>query len=198
MFTPEQTAMLTTTCYNPERWDYYWHMPPCDFVMRRLERKDDKVYGTPRLVEAWRDAILAHPFAYLKHRLAVAGQFFGRDVLLIPVLDLDTPGRRVHTGNPLFMAMIAIQNVLQPIWLLSIGFWLAVALVVYALAWPLRGTAAGTFALGTTGSAIVYVLAFLPLAVAADFRYGYWCVLASLAGVVAVVAGYSAKSSAKV
>ena len=85
-----------------------------------------------------------------------------------------------------------MQNVLQPIWLLSIGFWLAVAILVYALAWPLRAMPAGAFALGTAGSGIVYVLTFLPFGVAADFRYGYWCVLASLAGAVAVIAGHRA------
>ena len=188
-FTPEQTAMLTSKCYNPERWDYYWHIKPCDFVMQRLERKDDKIFGTPRLVEAWRNAVLSHPLAYLKHRATFMGTFLSRDVLLIPVLDLNEPSRRVHAGNPLFTAMIAVQNVLQPIWLLSLGFWLAVAILVCALAWPLRATSAGAFALGATGSGIVYVLSFLPFGVAADFRYGYWCVLATLVGAVAVLAG---------
>ena len=35
------------------------------------------------------------------------------------------------------------------------------------------------------GCAIVYVMTFLAVGVAADFRYGYWCVLATLAGAVA-------------
>ena len=36
---------------------------------------------------------------------------------------------------------------------------------------------------------IVYVLSYFPFGVSAEFRYGYWCVLASLAGAVAVLAG---------
>jgi hypothetical protein len=189
-FTPEQTAMLfSDTCYNPERWDYYWHIAPCDFVMRRLERKDDKVFGTPRLVAAWRNAVLSDPIAYLKHRATFMRTFLSRDVLLIPVLDLNEPSRQVHTRNPLFMAMIAVQNALQPTWLLSLGFWLAIAIAVCAAAWPIRATAAGAFAFGATGSSVVYVLSFFPFGVAADFRYGYWCVLASLVGAVAVIAG---------
>ncbi len=90
--------------------------------------------------------------------------------------------------------MIAVQNVLQPIWLLSLGFWLAIAILVCALAWPLRTRPAGAFALGATGSGIVYVLSFLPFGVAADFRYGYWCVLASLVGAIAVLAGRRANA----
>jgi hypothetical protein len=189
-FTPEQTAMLfTTKCYNPTRWDYYWHIEPCDFVMRHLESKEDKIFATPRLVDAWRNAVLSNPFAYLKHRATFMRTFLSRDVLLIPVLDLNQPSRQVHARNPLFMAMIAIQNVLQPIWLLSLGFWLAFAIVVCAFAWPLRAVPAGAFALGATGSGVAYVLSYFPFGVAADFRYGYWCVLASLAGAVAVLAG---------
>ncbi|MPZ36618.1 MAG: hypothetical protein GEU95_00915 [Rhizobiales bacterium] len=189
-FTPEQTAMMfTSQCYNPDRWDYYWHIAPCDFVMQRLERKDDTIFGTPRLVEAWRNAVLSNPLAYLKHRASVMRAFLSRDVLLIPVLDLDEPSRQIHAQNPLFMAMVAVQNVLQPLWLLSLGVWLAIAIVICALAWPLRTTPSGAFVLGVSGSGIVYVLTFFPFGVAADFRYGYWCVLASLTGAVVVLAG---------
>jgi len=197
-FTPEQTAMLLSdTCYKPERWDYYWHIAPCDFVMRRLERKDDKIFGTPRLVEAWRNAVLSDPIAYLKHRATFMRSFLSRDVLLIPVLDLNEPSRQVHARNPLFMAMIAVQNVLQPTWLLSLGFWLAIAIAVCAAAWLIRATPSGAFALGATGSSVAYVLSFFPFGVAADFRYGYWCVLASLVGAVAVIAGRRAAATAR-
>lgn len=190
-FTPEQTAMLFTgKCYDPDRWDRYWHIAPCDFVMQRLESTSDPIFGTPRLVDAWRDAVLTNPRAYLKHRLNFMATFLSRDVLLIPVLDLNEPSRQVHATNPLFMAMIGVQNVLQPLWLLSLGFWLVVAIIVCAFAWPLRTTPAGAFAFGATGSGIVYVLSFLPFGVAADFRYGYWCVLASLTGAVVVLAGH--------
>ena len=123
-------------------------------------------------------------------------RFLSRDVLLIPVLDLNEPSRRMHVTNPLFTAMVAVQNVLQPIWLLSLGFWLAVAILVCALAWPLRATPAGAFAFGATGSGVVYLLSFLPFGVASDFRYGYWCVLASLVGAVAVAAGRRSMASA--
>jgi hypothetical protein len=38
---------------------------------------------------------------------------------------------------------------------------------------------------GVTLSAVVYVMTFFAVGVAADFRYAYWCVLATLAGAVA-------------
>ena len=62
----EQTALLTSKCYDPVRWDTYWHVPPCPFVMQRLERPDDMIFGTPRLIEAWWRAVSTHPLAYLQ------------------------------------------------------------------------------------------------------------------------------------
>jgi hypothetical protein len=196
-FTPEQTKMLfTDVCYNPTRWDYYWHIEPCDFVMQRLERKDDKIFGTPRLVEAWRNAVTSNPLAYLKHRATFMRTFLAEPLLVVPTLDLDEPSRRIHAQNPFFMAMIAVHNALQPTWLLRMGLWLLIAIVVCALAWPLRATASGAFAIGTAGSAVVYVLSYFPFGVAAEFRYGYWCVLASLVGMMAVLAEWRAASRA--
>ncbi len=66
----EKTALLTIRCYNPDRWDSYWTIEPCRFVMARLERPDDVIFGTPRLdasVEATPSRRI--PLAYLRHRL---------------------------------------------------------------------------------------------------------------------------------
>ena len=38
-WTAEQTALLKDKCYNPQRWDFYWHLPPCPFVMERLNAR---------------------------------------------------------------------------------------------------------------------------------------------------------------
>ncbi len=69
------------------------------------------------------------------------------------------------------------------------------AAAVCALAWPARATPSGAFAVAVTGSAIVYVLSFSLLGVAAEFRYGYWCVLATLAGSVTAIAARSEASA---
>ena len=138
-----------------------------------------------------------NPLAYLQHRLTFMRTFLAEPILVLTVLELDQAERRVHTQNPFFMAMIAVHNALQPTWLFRMGLWLALAIAVCAFAWPLRATPSGAFAIGTTGSAIVYVLSYFPFGVSAEFRYGYWCVLASLAGAVAVLAGRSAKSAEK-
>jgi hypothetical protein len=45
-------------------------------------------------------------------------------------------------------------------------------------------TSPGVFAISVVASGIIYVLSFDLLGIAADFRYAYWCVLASLAGLI--------------
>jgi hypothetical protein len=188
-FTPEQTAMLfTSACYNPTRWDYYWHLPGCNFVMKRLDAPADKIFGTPRLVAAWWSAVKAHPLAYVEHRLNFLWTFLTGSNLVIPVLDLDHPTRQIHAQNPYFMGLVAAYITLEPTFVFRLGFWLALALGICPLAWPVRATPSGAFAIGITGSAIVYVLSFLPFGVAAEYRYGYWCVLACIAGAAAVMA----------
>jgi hypothetical protein len=187
-FTPEQTALLYTgKCYDPAKWDYYWTVEPCKFVMDRLEDKRDVMFGQPRLTEAWVKAVTAHPLAWLRHRATFMATFLGRSNLAIPIWELDRPERAVHADNPLFMELVALHNALHPTWLFRPGLWLALAAAACALAWRRRSTASGAFAVGLTASAVVYVLTFFPLGVASDFRYAYWAVLAGLVGAVAAL-----------
>lgn len=182
----DQTALLIGKCYDPVRWDSYWHVEPCPFVMRRLERPDDVIFGTPRLIEAWWHALSAHPVAYLSHRATFMWQFLGRSNLVLPVWDWLDPAS-AYGHSPYFTPLVALHDQLQPTLLFRPGLWLVLAGVVGACAWRARSTPAGAFALGVTASAIAYVLAFFVLGVAADFRYAYWCVLATMAGAVAAV-----------
>ena len=181
----EQTALLNGKCYDPVRWDSYWHVPPCPFVMQRLERPDDLIFGTPRLVEAWWRAVSGHPLAYLQHRAAFMWQFLGRSNLVLPVWDWPDPAGYGH--SPYFKPLVALHDALQPTILFRPGLWLVLAVAVGAFAWRTRGTPAGAFAVAVTASAVVYVMTFSVVGVAADFRYAYWCVLATLAGAVAAI-----------
>jgi hypothetical protein len=59
-----------------------------------------------------------------------------------------------------------------------------------------RTRRAGAFAIAVAGSATIYVLTFLPFGVAADFRYGYWCVPACLVAATALFAAYRERAPA--
>src|SRR5262252_1378462 len=49
----DQTALLTSQCYEPFLWHTYSHMASCPFLIQRLERPDFVIFGTPRLAAAW-------------------------------------------------------------------------------------------------------------------------------------------------
>jgi hypothetical protein len=183
----EEIALLTNGCYNPERWDTYWTIEPCRFVMQRLESSDDIIFGTPRLTAAWWRAVTTHPLAYLAHRASFMRTFLGRSNLTLELYNLDQPGFTPLTRNPRFRTVLALHEALKPTVLFRLGFWLILAAAIGAVAWRARATPAGAFAIGATGSAIIYVMTFFVVGVASDFRYGYWCVLASLVGAAGVL-----------
>jgi hypothetical protein len=185
-WTADQAALLTSKCYDPVRWDSYWHVPPCPFVMQRLERPDDAIFGTPRLVAAWGHAVAAHPLAYLEHRATFMWQFLARSNLVLPVWDWLDPNS-AYGHSPYFTPLVALHDVLQPTLLFRPGLWLLAAAAVLGVAWRRRARPAGAYAVAVTVSAIVYVMTFFAVGVAADFRYAYWCVLATLTGAIAAL-----------
>jgi len=191
-----ESAMLTAECYNPERWDSYWTLEPCRFVMQRLERRDDVIFGSPRLMQAWARAVTAHPLAYLSHRATFMWTLLARPTLTLELYHLDDPGWTPLAQNRWFRTLLALHDVLKPTVLFRLGFWLMFATAISAFAWRARATPAGAFALGVTGSAVVYVMTFFLVGVAAEFRYGYWCVLASLVGTAAAVAAQRERAAA--
>src|SRR5262249_33647157 len=104
--------------------------------------------------------------------------------LVLPVWDWQ--GRVAGYGHsPRFAPVLALHERLQPTVLFRAGVWLVLACAVAAFAWRTRATPEGAFAVAVTAAAIIYVLTLFPVGVAADFRYVYWCVLATLAGAVA-------------
>jgi hypothetical protein len=182
----EQTALLKSKCYDPVRWDSYWHVAPCPFVMARLERPDDLIFGRPRLLQAWWRAVTAHPLSYLAHRATFMWQFLARANLVLPVWDWTDP-HSSYGHRPYFRPVLALHDLLAPGLLFRPGLWLLLAAAIGAFAWRRRDTPPGAFAVGVTSCASLYVMSFFVLGVAADFRYAYWCVLATLAGAVAAL-----------
>jgi hypothetical protein len=195
-WSPEQTNLLTTSCYDPARWDSYWHMDPCPFVMQRLESREDRLFGTPRLLAAWLHALAANPLAYLAYRATFMRQFLLRSNVALPVWDWEETDS-TYTRNRFFTAVLWLHNALQPTVLFRPGLWLVLSAVICALSLPWRHKTAGAFALAVTSCAVLYVLSYTVLGVAADFRYAYWCVLAALSGLVALAMAASDSRTAR-
>jgi len=183
-----ENAMLLNNCYQPTQWDIYWRLEPCDFVMRKVEREKG-LFGTPAISGAWLAAILHHPIAYLRHRSAFMWNFLATDNLTMWRADVEHPTKNVFADRAAFSALVSAHDVLKPTPFLRVGFWLLACIIVCCLGWRRTGSREAAFALGVCGSATIYVLSFSAVGVASDYRYGYWAVLAAIAGGVVVISG---------
>jgi hypothetical protein len=181
-----EAEALRGPCYDPSYWNVYWN-GDCKFVMGKLEG-EHTIFGTPALSRAWFDAIMRHPLAYVQHRLAFFRTFLFDSHLTMWTADIANPPNEVFQDRPAFMMLKAIHDILKPTPLFRMGTWLLANLLLCALAWQRRNSPDGAFVLGVCGSAVLYVLSYLPLGVAAEFRYIYWAVLASAAGLMVVLA----------
>jgi hypothetical protein len=177
---PEATLLLNG-CYQPTEWDIYWRLAPCDFVMRKVEREEG-LFGKPAITEAWARAVLRHPVAYLRHRTAFMWNFLVGNNLTMWVADVDHWTETVFPDRPSFVALVSVHDRLKVTPLFRAGSWLLVCMVVCGLSWRRRETPEGAFALAVCGSATLYMLTFLAVGVASDFRFGYWAVLSGIAG----------------
>ena len=180
-----ENAMLLDSCYQPTMWDIYWRLEPCDFVMRKIER-EDRLFGTSAISTAWLTAILHHPLAYLQHRSAFMWNFLAGDNLVMWTADIERPMQLVFPDRAAFNAFRAAHDALKPTPLLRAGFWLLACVVLCGIGWNRRGREAA-FVFAACGSAAVYVLSFYAVGVASDYRYGYWAVLAAMAGGVVLL-----------
>jgi hypothetical protein len=180
----ETALLLTTQCYQPQHWDSYWTLDPCKFVMARLERPDDVIFGSPRLVDAWIRAVTAHPIAYLEHRLTVLWTFLALPNMTLELWKMILPDETPLAHNAHFLALLPLHDALKSSILFRAGPWLLLSAATLLWASAARTTSSGAFAISIAGAGIFYVLTFGLLGVATDFRYAHWGVVASLAALV--------------
>jgi hypothetical protein len=156
--------------------------------MKKIER-EKALFGTSAIPKAWLLAIVRHPLAYLQHRLAFMWNFLAADNLTMWLSDVDHPTQQVFPDRAEFTALVSVQAMLKPTPLFRSGSWLLACIALCWLGWRRSGTREGAFVLGVCGSATIYFMTFLFVGVASDFRYGYWAVLAAIAGAVVLASG---------
>lgn len=193
-WTADESRLITDRCYNPVLWDVYWTQQPCLFVMARLE--GNKIFGTPALMDAWKNALTAHPLAYLQHRATFMWTFLTEPNVVMWTRDLNDQSKIAFVDNPRLMALKQLHDTLKPTPVFWSGTWLLLSIVVCFFGWRRRDTPAGAFALGICGAGIVYMMTYAAIGVATDFRYALWSVLASLIG-AAVVAQPESEAAAR-
>jgi hypothetical protein len=178
----DENAMLIGPCYRAGDWDDYWTRQPCLFVMKKLE--GEELFGSPALRQAWLRTVVAHPLAYLEHRIAVTWTFLFARTLTMFTTDIAHPERTVFADNTWFMTVKSLNDRLGDTPLFRAGAWLILCVLWCALGWRRRATPSGAFLIGVGGSAVVYMATFVPVGVASDFRYALPAVLGGLAGLV--------------
>lgn len=184
-WTAAEDTLVTAGCYRPTQWDIYWVHEPCRFVMKRLG--EEKLFGTPAVTDAWRRAVMSHPGAYLRHRMAFMWNFLSAANFTMQTQDIEDPSKMAIEDRPAFNALSLVHDALKLTPLFRAGPWLLVCMALCAFAWRRRDSAPGAFAIGVCGSAAIYMLTFLAVGVASDFRYAYWAVLASIAGGIVIL-----------
>jgi hypothetical protein len=183
-----ETEKLLNSCYQPTMWDIYWRLEPCDFVMRKIER-EEHLFGTSAIPKVWLAAILRHPAAYLQHRSAFMWNFLAADNLVMWTADVERAGQNVFADRAAFKGLVRVQDALKSTPAFRPVFWLLVCVILCGIGWRRHASREAAFALGVCGSATIYVLSFYAVGVASDYRYGYWAVLAALAGGVVILSG---------
>jgi hypothetical protein len=192
---PKQNELLIERCYHPDKWDVYWYLEPCRFVMAKLE--GEKIFGSSMLIQSWAHAVAAHPAEYLRHRSAFMTSFLTGNNLVMWTLDIERPGKVVFGDDSLFAWLVTLQEDLRPSWIFKPATWLLLCTVLVLGTWRLREAPEGAFVFGVCGSAIIYVETYAVVGLASDYRYAYWAVLAAIAGSVVLLAGIIGRRSSQ-
>ena len=177
---------VNQSCYTAERWDSYswWVDPVCPIRFETVRAAFTRQHINPEFF--WAEAILAHPLAYLSHRLEywnIAEQFLVRQTTARWITSASDPnpwGFHVapNAANRLVSAAVWAVNATPfgwPCW------WLALSLGLVMLARHSR------LVLALAGSALLYELGNAALSVASELRYHCWPMVATLIAAVLFV-----------
>jgi hypothetical protein len=175
-FGPENEQKLTSTCYDTSEWDTYaWGS--CSFVTPAI--KASGLWGSEALTRAWVQAIRNHPAEYVKHRFSHWWNLLWKPKnLLLSNMQSNSWGFE-FTKSALHLTLERFTDIMGDVPFYRPGAWLIFALVLVAVAARRGAGPARDIVIALNVSAVLYLLSYLPIGVASDFRYAYWSILAS-------------------
>ena len=175
-FSAEQERKLITTCYTSAAWDTYsWG--ECAFVAPSI--KASGRWASRALLQSWLNAIVAHPYAYVHHRLGHWWRFLWHPQMpLLLHMQANPWGFEFHKSSA-FQLLERCTEDLQNGFLYKPGFWLLLAVMVAAAAARWGSGTSRDMVIALNLSAALYLVSYLPIGVATDFRYAYWSILAT-------------------
>lgn len=154
--------------------------------MNDLERRLPA--SVEQIVPAWRNALMSHPFAYVRHRCAVMREYLGmhgHEIFYIthPAVDSNTMNIQ-HTPNALTARVVAYvwsarAGIMDRSWVYYI--FTLVLLVLAKVVGALRYRAEAIMA---AASGLLYLAPMFIITPAADLRYNFWSIAACLVSIV--------------
>ena len=190
-FTPEELATISAKhCVKPFFWDPLGDESGCQEQIERLQSEP-----AATLYTAWARAVVAHPVAYARHRLAHWNSTERWQVS--PGLIGATPPRASEPNDiGLATPSSSISDAIQRAGAVEAGtplgwpiVWTFLALCGFSVAVERRETSAGGIALALAGSALAMEASFLVVSIASDLRYHLWAMTASALALILLADG---------
>lgn len=187
-WTPDESREILR-CYHPDEWGWFFDREECSFIVDYYYNHD--TWGSKVISSAWLSAIKTHPAAYLRHRIAFTGEFM-RISWSSPAHNIWTDSaiedpRYVFRPGPIFRGYQWLCEKLAATPFFRPWFWLLLNGAVFALSLRRADGGARHFASALSASAAIYLLTYILIGVASDFRYAYWSICAALAALAALI-----------
>lgn len=196
-WTPDESREILR-CYHPDSWSWFFDREDCSFIVDRYYAQQQ--WGTKTISTAWVAAVRAHPGAYIRHRFAFTGEFLripwssaAHDIWTYS--GMEDP-RYAHQPGAVFRAYEWLCEKLAATPLFRPWFWLLLNGVVFAVSLRRADSVARRFAGALSASSIIYLLTYIVVGVASDFRYAYWSICAGLAALAALACAPPQKTGA--
>ncbi len=178
---------VNRACYRPNKWDSFsdWVDPECPLGFTAWNDNVDPAVIRP--YSFWLHAIVAHPIAYVQHRLT----HFAINTRILPLADVvERPIPEQDAPNPwgFHVAPNAMTRMIDTLAMATahtpLGWpivWIGLALSALIASW---GLASARLIAPVALSSCLYGAGYLVFSVAAELRYHLWTELAALIAVV--------------
>lgn len=176
----DEGKKMLSTCYDAAAWDVYaWG--PCSFVLNKVRNSGSWDDGS--LMKKWIFAIYHEPRAYLNHRYANFMKLLWHPNSVLGDHTVENSLGLKYKKTGLFRILETTTNLLKNTIIFQPGFWLMASFVFSLYGLLSRKCFARDVFLALNTSSFLYLLAYLFVGVASDFRYAYWSILATSASV---------------
>jgi hypothetical protein len=180
----DEANKIVSTCYEAAAWDSYaWGN--CSFVLKKLQSSGSWSDGS--LMKKWVDAISHEPTAYIKHRYENYMNFLWNPNAVLGHQTVNNSLGFKYEITGMFRALEMVTNSYKDTFIFKPGFWLFSSFLFSLYGMLTRKSFARDVFLALNLSSFLYLLGYLVVGVASEFRYSYWSILATSASVPFII-----------